>query len=224
MASSSVVAGYSSVSQRLMAQMGWKEGESLGKNSDGVSTYVKVQKRGEGVGLGSDRRDSALAPKAKGSGKASFDDGTSESWWNDAFGAALARANGNEGGEKTTAAETLERTFAATGSRLGMRARMHQGAKLRRTEGTQSKAEAIEKKRKKESSSASEDALPKKKKRKVITTSEEEADALDLKKKKKKKKLADETKETRTSDEDDSGSAADLKKKKKKKKDNKMTA
>lgn len=42
----------SSFAQRQMEKMGWKQGEGLGKNSQGISTYVKVKKRVENSGIG----------------------------------------------------------------------------------------------------------------------------------------------------------------------------
>jgi len=158
---------FSDSAQKMMAAMGWKKGESLGKHQQGVNSYVKVQKRQEGLGLGLDRSEQHnKILLAKGSGKASFDDPGSP-WWSDAFSAALAKANG---GEKNPDSGSLDDIYKATGgARLGMRARLYQGAKLRRTEQSEmslskkndeissTKKKEEKKKKKKRSSSPNED-------------------------------------------------------------------
>ena len=41
----------------MMEKMGWAEGKGLGKSSNGILTHVKLKKRVEEVGLGSEVED-----------------------------------------------------------------------------------------------------------------------------------------------------------------------
>ena len=38
--------------RRMLAKFGWKEGQGLGKNMDGMKTHIKVKQRADGLGLG----------------------------------------------------------------------------------------------------------------------------------------------------------------------------
>ena len=42
----------SSVSAKIMKKMGWKEGDGLGKNQDGIKTPLDPEKRKNNTGLG----------------------------------------------------------------------------------------------------------------------------------------------------------------------------
>ena len=39
---------------KMMKKMGWKEGEGLGKNNDGMKLHIRINKREDSVGLGAD--------------------------------------------------------------------------------------------------------------------------------------------------------------------------
>ena len=41
-----------STSVKLMKKMGWKEGNGLGKNQDGIKTQLHVEKRENNIGIG----------------------------------------------------------------------------------------------------------------------------------------------------------------------------
>ena len=40
---------------KMLKKMGWKEGDGLGKNSDGMKEHIRISKREESVGLGADK-------------------------------------------------------------------------------------------------------------------------------------------------------------------------
>ncbi|AAZ11326.1 G-patch domain containing protein, putative [Trypanosoma equiperdum] len=42
----------SSIAKRMLERQGWKEGSGLGKNGQGVKTYIKVNRRDPGVATG----------------------------------------------------------------------------------------------------------------------------------------------------------------------------
>ncbi|KAJ8605453.1 hypothetical protein CTAYLR_003303 [Chrysophaeum taylorii] len=103
---------YSPFAHKAMAAMGWQEGKGLGKKEDGIAKFVGVEKKPDNAGLGA-------AITAKGSAKASFDEGQ---WWASAFGDALTKVN-----KRKAPTPSLDDLFEATGgARLGMRARSDQ--------------------------------------------------------------------------------------------------
>jgi len=44
--------GTGSVGEKLLRQWGWREGKGIGKHEDGVSTYIRVKKKDDTLGLG----------------------------------------------------------------------------------------------------------------------------------------------------------------------------
>eukprot|EP01039_Chlorochromonas_danica_P008443 gene8443-9309_t len=71
----------SDYAMKLMNKMGWKEGQGLGRNSDGISSHVKIDKREDnlGLGLGKESKD---APSASA---------LSENWWHTDFSSKLKK-------------------------------------------------------------------------------------------------------------------------------------
>ncbi|CAN0479264.1 unnamed protein product [Ectocarpus sp. 12 AP-2014] len=135
-------AGYSGFAKGMMAKMGWAEGQGLGKEEQGRSTYVQVKKKDDNSGLGKEK-----AQQNK----------VNDQWYFNAFDSALANMGGKKkkkkkdkkkrdktadgegvpeaGAEATT---MYDKMFKATGgARMGMRARASQNGKLSRTEGGQ---------------------------------------------------------------------------------------
>lgn len=60
----------------MMAKMGWKEGQGLGKDMQGRSTYVHVKKKDDNAGLGTDK---------------AHQNNVNDQWYFDAFDSALAK-------------------------------------------------------------------------------------------------------------------------------------
>jgi Pin2-interacting protein X1 len=69
----------SEYSKKLMTQMGWKEGNGLGKNQHGEYDCVQVKRREENAGLGK---------KALG-GPTNWKD----EWWNEAYNNSIKKLN-----------------------------------------------------------------------------------------------------------------------------------
>lgn len=155
----------SEYAQKLMAKMGWKEGQGLGRNEDGINTHVTIAKRDDNLGLG--------LGKESGSDEAASN--LAENWWHADFGAKLAafgksinkdkkkskdkksdksskkdkkekkdkkdkkrKRDEEDGKEEVKESESIDYNalFKATGgARLGMRARRDQRGKIARTEG-----------------------------------------------------------------------------------------
>jgi Pin2-interacting protein X1 len=132
----------SNFARRQMEKMGWSEGKGLGKNEDGIAKHIKVAKREDAAGLGTE------AVKAEAVN-------ASETWWHDDFSHhlkkfGLSKTNGKKSSKKRnlsvaddseknvegSAMPSYAELFAATGgARLGMRARAKQPGKHARTEG-----------------------------------------------------------------------------------------
>ena len=142
----------SNFARKAMEKMGWVEGEGLGKNSDGIAEHIKIKKREDAAGLGTEKMLETAGP--------------SENWWADAYSSNLktmqkknkkkkdrgeksdksdksdkkARKKSEKNKKESSAEErppTMEELFVATGgARLGMRARADQKGKLLRVEGT----------------------------------------------------------------------------------------
>jgi Pin2-interacting protein X1 len=126
----------SNFAMRQMEKMGWTEGKGLGKNESGIAEHIKITKREDAAGLGTE----ALKTEAMEA---------SESWWHDAFTVNLkkitAKHEKKSKSSKKRKAEEVEvsdkppsydELFKATGgARLGMRARADQKGKIKRTEG-----------------------------------------------------------------------------------------
>ena len=118
-----------------MEKMGWKEGQGLGKDSNGITKSISVKKREDNAGLGVEKQ---------------VEESLGENWWHDAFSANLKsfaskldkksdkkrKRQRGEDVQENQAAPSYEDLFKATGGkRLGMRARADQPGKIKRTEG-----------------------------------------------------------------------------------------
>jgi G-patch domain len=58
-ANDSAGSGYSSFAQKMMKNMGWQEGAGLGKESQGMASYIKVKRKDDDAGLGRDKAEQA---------------------------------------------------------------------------------------------------------------------------------------------------------------------
>ncbi len=145
----SVASKPSDFAMKMMAKMGWKEGQGLGKNADGIQQHISIKKRDENVGLGLENAKAAEA--------------VADNWWHNTFSTNLAAfKTGLPGSKKDKKRDkkekkkdkkdrhtnseinkvddhspppSYEELFKATGGkRLGMRARMEQKGKILRTE------------------------------------------------------------------------------------------
>ena len=114
-AAAAPVAGFA---KKQLEKMGWKSGQGLGKDRQGINTHIKVKKREDDVGIGH------VKPELQ----------VQEQWWNDSMGDVFSRLNG--GKKKVTKKKfTDDELFEATGgARFGMRARRKQTAKWARAE------------------------------------------------------------------------------------------
>ncbi len=135
----------SDFAKKQMLKMGWTEGKGLGKNEDGMSSHIKISKREESVGLGSEKLNLEVQSHM-------------DTWWSDSFAQTLKKfkdsnekkkskkekKNKKEKDEKkkrkrdeieVSTGFSYEELFKATnGARLGMRARTDQKGKILRTE------------------------------------------------------------------------------------------
>jgi len=124
-----VSAPASDFAYRQLQKMGWSEGTGLGKNRDGISTHLKVKKRDEQTGLGTEKQRAEQAAM-------------SESWWKDGIGDTLSKLSSIRGKKKEGKKRKKQRNFtdeelfeATGGVRFGMRAAPTKNlAKWRRTE------------------------------------------------------------------------------------------
>lgn len=64
-----------------MAKMGWAEGQGLGKDLQGRSTYVQVKKKDDNAGLGKERAQQ---------------NNVNDQWYFNAFDSALAKMGGKK--------------------------------------------------------------------------------------------------------------------------------
>jgi Pin2-interacting protein X1 len=69
----------SEFAKKLMKQMGWKEGNGLGKNQNGSTDCVQVRRREDNLGLGKKTLGGATDWK--------------DEWWNDAFNNSIKSFN-----------------------------------------------------------------------------------------------------------------------------------
>jgi Pin2-interacting protein X1 len=224
----SASSGPGAFAKQQLEKMGWTEGTGLGKNRDGISTHIRVQKRADETG---------------GIGKTMLNDDTLQignTWWKTSVGDTLAKLAASRNNtkkkkkkdskKKSKHTYTDEELFEATGgARFGMRAQGKQKGKFKRTESDISKTEEQEAKEKVEwdgmaapkvylsSSSSKQQPTPEetssdenpKKKRKLEKSDDDNVDDKEEAKKKKKQK-----KESKKS----SGSSSESEKKAKKKK------
>ena len=117
-----VSAPTSDFAKKQLEKMGWTAGTGLGKKRDGIVSHIKVQKREENAGLGTERH----AAEARS---------TAESWWKDSLGDTLARLASKNGKKKRKKEYTDEELFEATGgARFGTKGGKLRQAKWRRTE------------------------------------------------------------------------------------------
>lgn len=154
----------SDFARKQMEKMGWKEGQGLGKNEDGMKKHIKAKKREDSAGLGTEN----MVTEAQSA--------VGENWWHDAYANNLKsfttkvskkdkkgkkNKNKEEKNDSTSSDDKKEKKekknkkrkkdddedtsdknapsfddlFAATGgARLGMRARANQTGKMKRIE------------------------------------------------------------------------------------------
>jgi len=133
----SVATGPSEFAKNQLKLMGWKEGEGLGKNRQGIATHIKVEKRKEAEGLGHERQ---LVQNA------------TNQWWTASIGETLSKLQKPKKDKKSkkrkrekvddspaTKTFTDEELFAATGG-----ARFGTKGKGRRSEGKWARSEKSE--------------------------------------------------------------------------------
>jgi hypothetical protein len=150
----------SAYAMKLMQKMGWKEGQGLGRHEDGIAKHITLSKRDDNLGLGHDNAASAegakdhwwnnhfseklaaftssIGKKNKKKTKKSKDKKSRES-------SSSSSSSDSDDSDRETATKSssaasgadpsLDELFKLTGGKLfGMRARMEQKGKIRRTE------------------------------------------------------------------------------------------
>jgi hypothetical protein len=131
-----VSAPVSEFAKSQLVKMGWTEGTGLGKHRDGRSTHIRVYKRLDSAGLGSE--------KSAGSATSSNNNVSPDDWWKDGLGDTLAKLSSKKKNKRKDAKYTYtdEELFVATGgARFGMRAgKTRNLAKWRRAESTSTNA------------------------------------------------------------------------------------
>jgi Pin2-interacting protein X1 len=123
-----VSAPVSEFAKSQLVKMGWTEGTGLGKHRDGRSTHIRVYKRLDSAGLGSEQSAGSAASTNK----------NPDDWWKDGLGDTLAKHSKKKKKKDAKYTYTDEELFIATGgARFGMRAgKTRNLAKWRRTEST----------------------------------------------------------------------------------------
>lgn len=125
--------GPSDFAMRMLTKFGWKAGEGLGKNKDGMKSHIRVKQRADNLGLGADaKKPSEWAPPPKATTAAAGSGSDSDSDSEDEAEAAVKRRIGGSGVVPGMSDEDLFKLCG--GARLGMRARANQGGKQRRME------------------------------------------------------------------------------------------
>ena len=121
---------------RMLAKFGWKAGEGLGKNKDGMAEHIRVKQRAQGLGLGaSDKPPSEWAPPPSCRAPDSRDDSNDSDGSDDSDDEAERLVKQRISSAGVIPGLSDEDLFKACGgARLGMRARATQGGKLRRME------------------------------------------------------------------------------------------
>jgi Pin2-interacting protein X1 len=119
---------YSDFARRMMGNMGWKEGEGLGKEKQGRSTFVRVKKKADDAGIGKEADERAKVVDHWHIG--AFEDAISAFKHLDTDKKRKKRKR-----DKPPASEDVyQEMFARTGGvRMGMRARADQTGKWKRT-------------------------------------------------------------------------------------------
>lgn len=117
---------------KQLEKMGWTAGTGLGKKGNGIVSHIKVKKRAENAGLGTERQAAERQHAA-------------ESWWKDSLGDALAKLGAAAGGNKKNGKKKRKRNFtdeelfeATGGARFGTKGGKLRSAKWRRTESSSS--------------------------------------------------------------------------------------
>lgn len=104
----SVSAPTSTFARKQLEKMGWTEGTGLGKKRDGITSHIRVKKRQELSGLGSEKGQTEIH---------------ADTWWKDSVGDTLAKLGSKNKKRKRKKEFTDEELFEATGgARFGMRA------------------------------------------------------------------------------------------------------
>lgn len=128
----------SSFARKQLEKFGWRDGQGLGKDGQGISSHVKVRRREDNVGIGADDGDKQKRREEE----------KSATWWHSAFEDALGGLGGSKKKKRKREREAeagrgpdWDALFEATGgARLGMRARAKQAGKWKRTEATEAAA------------------------------------------------------------------------------------
>lgn len=111
---------------KQLQKMGWTAGTGLGRKRDGMVSHIKVKKRVENAGLGTERQ-------------AAEQQQTAETWWKDSLGDTLAKLASKNGRKKRKKTFTDEELFEATGgARFGTKGGKLRSAKWQRTESNTS--------------------------------------------------------------------------------------
>ena len=132
----SVGSKVSSFAMKQMQKMGWTEGQGLGKDNAGIKSHLKIKKREDAAGLGTDVAEKERLQVAQ----------EEENWWAGAFDKGAIKVSKkhkkkkkdkpSKSEKKKAKVPTMQELFEATGGvRLGMRARTSQKGKIARTEG-----------------------------------------------------------------------------------------